>query len=58
MDDDGFLWYALKGEDYKIAIPRVMIPGALLFVQSMFGHRGVARTTFLVQGQIELAGVG
>ena len=51
LDDEGLLWYAPKGEDPKLVIPRVMVPGVLALVHSTFGHPGVARTTLLVQGK-------
>lgn len=51
LDDEGLLWYAPKGADPKLAIPRVLVPGVLALVHSTFGHPGVARTTLLVQGK-------
>ena len=51
LDDEAILWYSSKGEDRKLAIPRMMIPGVLALVHSTFGHPGVARTTLLVQGK-------
>ena len=51
LDDEGVLWYAPKGEDAELAIPRVMIPGVLALVHSTLGHPGVARTTLLVRGK-------
>ena len=49
LDDDRLLLY--KGEDPKLAIPRVMVPGILALVRSTFGHPGVARTALLVQNK-------
>ena len=50
-DDEGLLWYAPKGVDPKLPIPRVMVPGVLALVHSTFGHPSVPRTTLLVQGK-------
>ena len=49
LDDEGILWHAFKGEDPKLAIPRVMMPGVLALVHSTCGHPGVERTTVIVQ---------
>ena len=48
LDNDGILWYFLKGKDPKLAKSRVMIPEVLSLVHSTFGHSRIARTTLLV----------
>ena len=48
LDDERILRYARKGEDLKLAIPRVINPDLLTLVHSIFGHPGIARTTLPV----------
>ena len=51
FDDERLLWYAPQGEDPKLAIPRVMVPGVLALVHNTFVNPGVARSTLLVQSE-------
>ena len=48
-DDDGLLWYAPPGSILRLAIPRSLVPGILVFVYTTYGHPGAARTTQLMQ---------
>ena len=50
-DDDGLLWHAPPGSILRLAIPRSLVPGALAFVHTTYGHPGVARTAELTQGK-------
>ena len=40
-DDDGLLWYAPPGSTLRLAIPRSIVPGVLIFVHTTNGHPGV-----------------
>ena len=48
-DDDRLLWYAPPGSILRLAIPCSLVSGILALVHTTFGHRGVARTTDLMQ---------
>ena len=47
--DDELLWYALLGSILRLASPRSLVLGILAFVDTTYGHPGVARTTELTQ---------
>ena len=48
-DDNRLLWYAPPGSILCLAIHRSLVPGILALFHTTYGHRGVARTTQLVQ---------
>ena len=48
-DVNRLLWYAPSGSMLGLAIPRSLVPGIQALFHATYGHRGVARTTELVQ---------